>query len=521
MDFLRQLFAGTLDAWRRLSASARINIALAAAGVIGVIVLVVLTTGQPEYVTVYSGLSPEDSAAVRSALTDQGIPHRIQRGGSTVLVPLSERDRVLVDLAAQSLPRNQGTTPGFEFVERTNLMTNQYLQDIQYRRAVQQQLQAQINQLDVVDASSVFIYEPERTLFTDEQEPSSAAVMVTVNRPPTEREVKAMLHTISSFGGANLDMNHITLTTTAGDPLHLPPEDDFIGVANSKLAYQKQVEDDRVRKAREALERIGVRSVVTLSADIDTESLEETREQVLPGAPVSTLTEETELTSRQSLPEGPPGLNQNLPPGGPQPVTTVTEETTTQEIENLEPSRITTRTVRTPGMVKAYKVAALVAPRFQPAVNADGEETGEQEPVSWAEADLEKFRGIIAAAVGVGVDTQDVMVAEHIFETPETPAAAAAAMAAQAPNPVMRLLQLKELWYILGLIVLLVAIRRILQGLIVPEEEMEVRKPEPPRLSPEEERQRRTVEAVEEFSERQPDTAAALIRTWLAEDREV
>ncbi|HEO72496.1 MAG TPA: hypothetical protein ENN80_14650, partial [Candidatus Hydrogenedentes bacterium] len=193
MDFLRQLLRGIRDAWRRLSASARINIVVATLATLCLIVAMVVMSSRPNYVRLYSRLDLDDAASIQAYLGESGVSFKLVDNGQSVLVPAEQRSRLRVALMEQGLPRKQGIAPGFELFEEQDLMANRWLQDVKYMRAVQGELQRQLNEFDFVNKSFVFIREAKEELFVAEQQPSEAAVTLDVTRPLTKQEVKTVL----------------------------------------------------------------------------------------------------------------------------------------------------------------------------------------------------------------------------------------------------------------------------------------------------------------------------------------
>ncbi|WP_172673550.1 hypothetical protein [Calditerricola satsumensis] len=67
----------------------------------------VALVAQPEYVPLYTeNLSQEELGQIKAQLEKMGVPYRITAGGHSIEVPRTERDRVLLDLAAQGLPHS-------------------------------------------------------------------------------------------------------------------------------------------------------------------------------------------------------------------------------------------------------------------------------------------------------------------------------------------------------------------------------------------------------------------------------
>ncbi len=516
MDFLRQFLNGLQQAWRRLSASARVNIGLAAAATIAIVAVVAVMGGRPQFVRLYSGLELEEAAQIQSYLSEQRIPFRLEQGGTSILVPVQARTQARVALAAQGLPTAQGVTPGFELFDRQDLMTNQWLQDVNYMRAVQGALQRQLNEFEFVNRSFVFIREAPQELFVSQQRPSEAAVTLDVTRPLTKREVKAILSMVSSFGGANLHTGNITLTTTSGDVLHLPATDEFASIANSKLEFVAELEQQRQARAQQALAELGVRAIVRVSADIDFDRVKEVQQLYTEGPAVSSWTREQSTVSGSPTPEGPPGASSNLPGGG-DAGAVGSETSSTDTVDNFEPSLTTTERVSEPGTVSRYRVSAFIEGSYEPEVGENGEPTGDLSYVPLSDEQIARYQDFIAAAVGVGVAAGDISVFDHPFRLERLADARTPAAEALPGSWGARVVQFGEVAAKLALILVgFWVVRRLLNRAMVPGIEMPLA--EVPEATPEDRRRQEIADEVERLSREQPDVVAALLRTWMSEE---
>ncbi|HOT52088.1 MAG TPA: hypothetical protein PLI07_13990, partial [Candidatus Hydrogenedentes bacterium] len=196
MDFLRQLISGLVQMWQRLNASARINIVLALLATIALIGIMVATSGRAVYVRLYDGINPDELPKIADALSAERISYRLADNDQTILVPQNDRSRARMALSGKGLPAVQGRVPGFELFKEQDIMSNRWMQDVKYMRAVQGELQRQLDEFDFVNKSFVFIREAKDELFTTQQRPSKAAVTLDVRRKPNRAEIKAILHTI-------------------------------------------------------------------------------------------------------------------------------------------------------------------------------------------------------------------------------------------------------------------------------------------------------------------------------------
>ena len=520
MDFLRQLIAGVREAWQRLALSARVNIGLAAVATLVLLGLVIIYGSRPQYVTLYSQLSGEDSATVLGYLQEQSIPYELQQGGATVLVPVQNVGEVRLNLAMRGVPKSQGSSVGWEIFDQQNLAPSEALQNVNKRRAIQGEAQRQLNQLEFVNSSFVTITEAEDSLFLDEQRPSKAAVTLDVSRRPSDTEIIGILNIVCSHGGANLSPSNVTLVTTKGELLHEPPETEFAALANSKFEMIRQYERERERSVEEALRRLGVKSVARVSAKLDFDTLKETSRTSTAGAPVSTYSVEQSTTSTQTPPEGAAGASANLP-GAPETQTgNQTAETVTESIENNEVSTKTTERTVTPGNIVGYRVAVMVSGKYEVPEGAAAD--AEPQYVPRSDEEISSYEALVAAAVGVDqeVDPAEDVTVSDVPMPDEAMLGGATQAVAGIPLVPADLLNYVGM-LVQGLLVLALFFfsRRVLLrlGRSQTEEEEAAEAFKPATLSPDELRNREMMNDIQKAFAQEPDNVANVIRTWMKE----
>jgi flagellar M-ring protein FliF len=313
---LRQLGSGVAQTWSRLSISARANLVLAGVFSLVLIGVLVFFGAQPQYGRLFDRLSLDEANEIAVYLNDNNIPFRLRDGGTAVDVPVREISRARVGLAALNLPQSQGRVPGFELFDTRDLMSNRFLDDVDYMRALQGTLQRQLNQFDFVRGSSVFIREAPDQLFSSEQRPSEATVTIdTGGKRPSDMQIKAIVNTISSFGGANLSPRNINVAMSDGTILHSPSTDEFASLAGDKLAYQMAYEETRQKKIMEQFRAAGRRAVVNVNASFDWTSEEKRQRDVREGAEISTLSTETTVRGPRTRGGRGPGRAREHPRG--------------------------------------------------------------------------------------------------------------------------------------------------------------------------------------------------------------
>lgn len=515
MEFLRQLAEGLAEAWQRLSLSARVNIVLAFFAVCAIIAAAVFWGGQPQYVTLSSHLAPSETASVLDALAQQGIPARTSPDNTAVLTPVRDRSRAQLALAEANLPIGRPATPGFELLQTADMMTTQHQQRMQFTRALQGEIQRQLNNLDFVDNSYVLIREAREELFRSYQEPSEASVTLQLRRPPSPRETKAIVNMVARAGGPNLQPKNITVITTDGTVLHDPADDGFSSMASSKLEYLADLERMRERRIEESLARLNVRGTARVSAKVDFEEREVTSEKMEEGTEVSIMTTTSSLVTTEGPPEGAPGALANIPPGAVTPGGLRTSEELEEEIINFEPSRTVTRTRQGPGAVEQYLVTLVVEGNY----TTDAE--GNRVYAGLEETDRQKYMDLAKAAVGEGNVPTQVTVYDQAFDIDGL-------VGVTAPADTLRDAAFQEwvlqlLWYMVQ-IALIVAgfffvrgfLRRAIESPGVKDADLQ----DLPQQAPEVLRRQEVEQELRRMSSDEPELVSALLRTWMTQEED-
>lgn len=519
VDFLRQLMSGIAQAWRRLSLSARINIVLASVTVTGLFVVLVLASARTEYLTLSANAEPDHVTKIVDVLSQQGIPYRLENNNRTILVPTQQRSRAQLLLAENNLPVGRRISPGLELFQERELMTNQWLQDVKFMRAIQGEIERQLNAFEFINYSYVLIREAKEALFVSEQRPSEAAVTLEVTRPLTKQEVKAIVSMVAHAGGPNLHTGNITITTTKGEVLYLPPQSDFASIANSKLELVADWERQRENKVLGKLRDLGVRGTVTVSAKLNFDHKEINDERVTEGTELSTFTSNVNISSTERLPEGAPGAFANVPEAAAAAGGAVTSEATEEEIVNYEPSRTMTKTRTDPGDVVQFLVALIVEGDYEETVDEQGnvvrEYTGLSEDRRQAYIDLAK------AAVGEGEVPTEVTLHDHPFAIEQLPAVAAIGETQAAEQWAQRMQWIWTALQILGILVGFFALRMLLRRAIeAPGEHEEEEVTQIPEATREDIRRNEVAMEVNRLASEEPEAVAALLRGWMTEEHD-
>src|SRR5215204_7592384 len=152
----------------------------------------------PEWVPVLSGLSIETVGTLTDKLDQAGIKYTLERGGADVSVATSDLARARVTLARDGLPTSG--RPGLELFDQPSWSMTDFTQRINYRRALEGELERTIGKMRGVDGAQVHIAMQEGTAFRRSDRPIEASVVLKLQsgqQPPAD-VVQGIAHLVAS-----------------------------------------------------------------------------------------------------------------------------------------------------------------------------------------------------------------------------------------------------------------------------------------------------------------------------------
>ena len=269
---------------RNMDSGKMIVILFLASLAIAGLVFMVTWAGKPDFQYLFTNLPQEDTASIVSRLKGKNIPFQIDGNGSAVMVPKENLYELRLEMAAEGLP--QGSRIGFEIFDNVKLGMTEFVQNVNYQRALQGELSRTINEFEEVLSSRVHIVTAEKSLFVEEEEPSTASVVVNLRQGKklTDNQVQSIIHLVAS-GVSRLDTENVTVVDNTGRMLAGSHDQSMVGrVSSEQLQYQRKIELDLENRVTSMLETVLGRdkATVRVSCLLDFMKEEQTEETYLP-----------------------------------------------------------------------------------------------------------------------------------------------------------------------------------------------------------------------------------------------
>ena len=263
----------------------------------------------------YTNLAAEDAGALMEKLKASNVEYKVVDGG-TILVPSARVAELRLEMAAAGLPRTGRI--GFELFDKTNLGTTDFAEHVNFRRALEGELERSVMALAEVERARVHVTFAKESLYLDARQPAKASVMIKLRpgRRLAPQNVLAVQHlTASAVEG--LQPEAVSVLDMAGNLLSRPKAqlDAESGASSAMVEYRQDLEREMLTKIRSTLDPLlgpdKYRAGVNIECDFT--SGEQSEETFDPNKSVMVTSQHTEDVSGLGTSGGQPGTASNLP----------------------------------------------------------------------------------------------------------------------------------------------------------------------------------------------------------------
>lgn len=272
------------ETWSGLAARARLGIVIGVVLIVAAAVAIGVWAYRADYQVLFSDVAPRDAAAMTAELDTMKIPYQLGDGGKTILVPKDMVYKTRLTLMGKDLPLHGAV--GFEVFNNADFGMTEFVQKVNYLRAIQGELTRTILSIDGIGAARVHLALPEQGLFKKSLTKPKASVTLTMKQGRTlapeqiagiQRLVGASVPEIVAGDVTVLDQHGVALTrVSAGEPGGES--------ASTQLDSKRSTEEYLARKLTQVLDRTFGEGAAVASVDVslNLDQRKVTTEEVLP-----------------------------------------------------------------------------------------------------------------------------------------------------------------------------------------------------------------------------------------------
>lgn len=299
----------------------KLLLVLGVAAVAAVMAVSWLWSQQPDYRVLFSNYNDKDGGAIVAALEQMNVPYKFSEGGGAILVPASQVHQARLKLASQGLPK--GGNIGFELLENQKYGVSQFVEQVNFQRALEGELERSIQSMAAVQAARIHLAIPKNSVFVRDQQKPTASVLLNLHpgRILDPQQVSAIVHLVAS-SVPDMPIANVTVVDQNGNLLSdTSKKSKGSNLDPSQLKYVDELQQNIARRVESIIAPIvGAKNVhAEASAEVDFSTLEQAAESYKPNQAPDAITVRSMQSSESQSGGGTgamgvPGALSNQPP---------------------------------------------------------------------------------------------------------------------------------------------------------------------------------------------------------------
>jgi flagellar M-ring protein FliF len=388
----------------------KVVMAASALAVLAVMLVMFKVASAPSYTTMLTGLDPAETGKITAALDSGGVSYQIENNGTGLAVVKGQVAQARIALAEKGLP-GKGQ-PGFELFDKQKLGASDFQQKVTYQRALEGQIASTIGQIQGVSGAQVSLVLPEDQLFSQDQTPATAAVLLSGSATSLDPSAVRGIASLVSSSVKGLKPANVSITDASGTLLW-PNSDSSSGNGGgvnkltAQARYNTQLQGSLDAMLVQTLGAGKARVQVSSDLNVDETSLDKLT-YAKKGVPLKQTDETERLRGTGGASGGTTGSASNLPSyatSGSAGGNSNYQRKSTQTDFGVD--KTVQRTKVAPGEVKRLSVGLVVDKTVPP-------------------AQVAQIKNAVSAAAGIDTTRGDVLnVSQVAFAKPATAAPAA------------------------------------------------------------------------------------------------
>jgi flagellar M-ring protein FliF len=565
-EFFRKLLDNIKNLFSKLSQTQKmIIIGVGALVVVGFFFLISFSSKPAEALLFQTPLEQNDFQRITGKLTEWNAEYRT-REGKFIVVKDEKTSAYLRMKVAQTglLPTG---IKGWELFDTQSWTTTDFERDVNLRRAIIGEITRHIRLLEDVEDVSIQVTMPKTSLYIEDDAPYTASVIITPSPYSdiltNKKKIKGIIDLVA-FGVDRLKPDNIVVTDNRGNILSdFSADQDVTYLTRAKEEWKikeklrLQMQSEVSEKLKSVLGEDKVDVSVELELDFDQAKVEKTefipiiKKADNPETPYDESEVEMNVVRSEKdssehfegvgfVPEGPPGVEPNVPPGYKESFGEGSKYDKNEKVRNYEISQQVSHIQSSPYKMKRASVAVWVDGTWKKVYDPKGKPVLTEEGgikrvyVQRLPEEIRSYEEIVKGAIGYNPLRRDTVVVKNIqfdrskeFEVED---------AYIKRREQIRKTLLSALIALFAIFIITLAYRAIAREVSrrkrIKEEEL-ARQQQLMReaalkaaetegieveLSPEERARLEMQENVMNIAREHPEEVAKLIRTWLAEE---
>jgi len=272
----------------------------------------------PHYGVLFSNLDPSTIQKIEYELSKLGVNYSVDLKKGVVYVPQDEVEKLRIYLAEKGIisPNNK---VGFEIFDKQSFAVSDFVEQINYLRALEGELERTIKSINAIEDVKVNIALPRQSIFARPEAEPRASVLIKLKpgMDLTPEQVKAIRDLVVASIVGLKPQNVVIVDQYGRDLTALLNDDSVVGLAANQLKLKEQYEQKLERQIEQILSSVvgfgNAKVKVTLYLDFS--HRQEKSYEVNPDKTAIVSQQKEQKQKKTIQPAGVPGTESNIPPG--------------------------------------------------------------------------------------------------------------------------------------------------------------------------------------------------------------
>jgi len=250
-EHIKLLIEDIKKLWLKLDINQKFSIAALLVAMFVVGIFFIFKATEPNWTVLYSDLSKEDVKAITESLKKSGYGYKLSEDKTAILVKNQDKEDLRLFVAENDLIRD--TSGGFELLDDLQLGSTDFKNKLTKQRIFQGELTRSIEKIAGVKKARVQLAEPERSIFSDNDEEPSASVVL-ILEPAVKLKASQILaiKNLVAYSVPRLTNDRVFLTDQYGNTL----SEDVSKNSSDMQTYRTNFEKEASKKIKDTLETI-------------------------------------------------------------------------------------------------------------------------------------------------------------------------------------------------------------------------------------------------------------------------
>ena len=378
----------------------------------------------PNYRPIVAGMTEADQQAAFDALKAGDFKPVLDAASGQITVPAKRYHEARIFLASKGLPKT-GQVGLDSLKDQSSMTTSQFMEQVRYTAAIEQELVRSILQIDSISAARVHLALAKQSAFVRDRTPPKASVVVTPQpgRTMTPTQVQAVVHLVASSVPL-LTPDNVSVVDNMGKLITDSSNDAALGLTAAQTQHKQKMEEMYRLRINQILMPIAGESNVTsqVNLSLDFSQTEVTTEDYDTRDKGPKTRSEVLSEDRSTLKDagGVPGALSNTPPPAPSATPNTAagatkagderNNVTARSTRNYELDRSVRHVKSATGTVERLSVAVVIkerAPLVQP--KDDKGVAPEPQPNPYKPEEIERMQSLVRSVVGFNEARGDVI----------------------------------------------------------------------------------------------------------------